>query len=128
MKRRAYKRAIARSFSPAVKGCKFSGPSRQQRTMIETGITVASPVLAPSEEELSALPIWTFTLGVFALLTFGLTALPSIICGHLALARERACRRRSFAKSVALAGLVIGYVGVAVFGTWTVVLVRHLWQ
>ena len=78
----------------------------------------------PSEEELSALPIWAFTLGVFALLTFGLTAVPSIICGHLALARERT--RRSFAKSVAITGLVIGYVGAAVFGTWTAVLIRHL--
>jgi hypothetical protein len=77
-----------------------------------------------SEEELSALPIWAFTLGVFALLTFGLTAVPSIICGHLALARERT--RRSFAKSVALTGLVIGYLGAAVFGTWTAVLIRQL--
>ena len=77
-----------------------------------------------SEEELSALPIWAFTLGVFALLTFGLTAVPSIICGHLALARERT--QRSFAKSVALTGLVIGYVGVTVFGTWLVVIARSL--
>ena len=83
----------------------------------------ANPNLA-SEEELSALPIWAFTLGVFALLTFGLTAVPSIICGHLALARERT--RRSFAKSVALTGLAIGYVGVAVFGTWLVVIARSL--
>ncbi len=83
----------------------------------------ANPKLS-SEEELSALPIWAFTLGVFALLTFGLTAVPSIICGHLALARERT--RRSFAKSVALTGLVIGYVGIAVFGTWLVVMARHL--
>ena len=81
--------------------------------------------MAPSsEEELSALPIWAFTLGVFALLTFGLTAVPSIICGHLALARERT--RRSVGKSVALVGLGIGYVGAAIFGTWTAVLIRHL--
>jgi hypothetical protein len=94
--------------------------------MIDNGTTIASPVLAPPQDEISALPIWTFTLGVFALLTFGLTAVPSIICGHLALARERTSRRRSFAKSVALAGLVIGYAGAVVFGTWTAVLVRHL--
>jgi len=87
--------------------------------MIEAGPNIP-------EEELSALPIWAFTLGVFALLTFGLTAVPSIICGHLALAQERA--RRSFAKSVALVGLVIGYLGAAVFGTWTAILIRHLLQ
>ena len=79
-----------------------------------------------SDEELSALPIWAVTLGIFALLTFGLTAVPSIICGHLALARERT--RQSFAKSIARAGLVIGYVGAAVFGTWSAVLIRHLLQ
>lgn len=80
-----------------------------------------------SEEELSALPIWAFTLGVFALLTFGLTALPSIICGHLALARTRNTTNGSLAKSVALVGLVIGYVGAAVLGTWIIVMVRYLW-
>jgi hypothetical protein len=93
--------------------------------MIKTGTTIAS-MPGASDDELSALPIWAFTLGVFALLTFGLTAVPSIICGHLALARERTSRRQSFAKSVALAGLVIGYTGAAVFGTWTAVIIRHL--
>ena len=95
--------------------------------MIETRVTIAS-MPARSDDELSALPIWAFTLGVFALLTFGLTAVPSIICGHLALARERARRGRSFGKSVALVGLVIGYVGAAVFGTWTALMIRNLWS
>jgi hypothetical protein len=95
--------------------------------MIDAGATITS-MQASSEDELPALPIWAFTLGVFALLTFGLTAVPSIICGHLALARERADRPRSFAKSVALAGLVIGYTGAAVFGTWAAVMIRQLWQ
>ena len=78
------------------------------------------------EEELSSLPIWAFTLGVFALLTFGLTAVPSIICGHLALAKTKDVSNRSLAKSVALVGLVIGYVGAAVLGTWIIVMARYL--
>ena len=78
------------------------------------------------EEELSALPIWAFTLGVFALLTFGLTAVPSIICGHLALARAKDAANGSLAKCVALVGLVIGYVGAAVLGTWIIVMARYL--
>ena len=82
--------------------------------------------VATSEEELSALPIWAFTLGVFALLTFGLTAVPSIICGHLALAQTKKASNGSLAKSVALVGLVIGYVGAAVFGTWIIVMARYL--
>jgi hypothetical protein len=78
------------------------------------------------EEELPALPLWAFTLGVFALLTFGLTAVPSIICGHLALARSKGGNKASLGKSVALVGLVIGYVGTAVFGAWIIVMVRYL--
>ena len=95
--------------------------------MIDPGRTIPSR-LSRSEEELSALPIWAFTLGVFALLTFGLTAVPSIVCGHLALARTRGSGRESLAKSVALVGLVIGYAGVALLGAWIVVLARHLLQ
>ena len=82
--------------------------------------------ISPLEEELSALPIWAFTLGVFALLTFGLTAVPSIICGHLALAQTKKATNGSLAKSVALVGLVIGYVGAAVLGTWIIVMARYL--
>lgn len=82
--------------------------------------------VSAAEEELSALPIWAFTLGVFALLTFGLTAVPSIICGHLALAQTRKANNRSLAKSVALAGLVIGYVGAAVFGMWIIAMAGYL--
>jgi hypothetical protein len=89
--------------------------------MIHTRSDIADP-----EEELSALPIWAFTLGVFALLTFGLTAFPSIICGHLALARTKKATNGSLAKSVALVGLVIGYVGAAVLGTWIVVMANYL--
>jgi len=74
-------------------------------------------------EELSALPIWTLTLGVFALLTFGLTAIPSIICGHLALAKTRGSNVRPFEESVTTAGLAIGYVGATVLGIWIAVLV-----
>ncbi len=93
--------------------------------MITSGTTIPARLLQSPEEELSALPIWSFTLGVFALLTFGLTAIPSIICGHMALARARNDRASSLARSVALAGLVIGYAGVAVLGTWLVLAIRY---
>jgi hypothetical protein len=96
--------------------------------MIDAAETISSRALSRPQEELSALPIWAFTLGIFALLTFGLTAVPSIICGHLALAKTRASEPGSLAKSVALAGLVIGYVSVALLGTWIVVLSRNLFH
>jgi hypothetical protein len=96
--------------------------------MMDAAETISSRALPRPQEELSALPIWAFTLGIFALLTFGLTAVPSIICGHLALARTRSSEPGSLAKSVALAGLVIGYVSAALLGTWIVVLSRSFFQ
>jgi hypothetical protein len=83
-------------------------------------------MLDSSEEELSALSIWTFTLGVFALLTFGLTSLPSVICGHVALAKGKNSNGRSLGRCVTLVGLVIGYAGTALFGTSIVAVVRLL--
>ena len=94
--------------------------------MIYPGRTISARVSPRSQEELSALPLWAVTLGIFALLTFGLTAVPSVICGHLALARNRESDGGSFAKSVTLVGLVIGYLGVAVLGTWIAILARYL--
>jgi hypothetical protein len=83
-------------------------------------------ILESPDEELSALSIWTFTLGIFALLTFGLTSLPSVICGHVALARSKNSNGRSLGRCVTLVGLVIGYAGTALFGTSIVAVVRFL--
>jgi len=96
--------------------------------MMDSAEMISSRALSRPQEELSALPIWAFTLGIFALLTFGLTAVPSIICGHLALARTRSSESGSLGKSVALAGLAIGYAGAALLGTWIVVLSRNFFQ
>ena len=74
-----------------------------------------------------ALPLWTFALGLFALLTFGLTSVPAIICGHRALAEARGASDESLGRSVALVGLVIGYVGAILLGTWILLLGRFLW-
>jgi hypothetical protein len=124
MEERTYKRAVALLFPRNF--LQGRGPQPSTRTMI-TFRRALDPHLARSpDEELPALPIWAFTLGVFALLTFGLTALPSIVCGHLALARARKTERGSLTKSVALVSLVIGYVGVAVLVTWLVLTVRYL--
>jgi hypothetical protein len=92
--------------------------------MTESATTISSSLLPPSEEQISALSLWAFTLGVFALLTFGLTAIPSIVCGHRALGRENG----SLAKLIARVGLVIGYLGTAVLGAWIAVLARTVLQ
>ena len=93
--------------------------------MVNGRSAVPSQRFDPSREELSALPIWTVTLGIFSLLTFGLTAVASIICDHLALSRTRGRNGGSFEKTVTTIGLAIGYLGAAVFGLWMAVLMGH---
>jgi Na+-translocating ferredoxin:NAD+ oxidoreductase RnfD subunit len=86
----------------------------------------SSRVYPPIDEELPALSLWTFALGILALLTFGLTSVPAIICGHRAMAHENQSNKGSLGRSVALTGLIIGYVGAALLGTWITVAARLL--
>ena len=79
-----------------------------------------------SHDDLPALPLWTFTLGVLALLTFGLTSVPAIICGHRALAEPRRPNGESLGRYVAVTGLVIGYLGAAILAVWITLLARFL--
>jgi hypothetical protein len=94
--------------------------------MFDSTSSTASTIFAPPDEDLPALPLWTFALGILALLTFGLTSVPAIVCGHKALADASLSNKGSLGRSVAVTGLVIGYVGVALMGTWIIVAARLL--
>ena len=89
-------------------------------------IDYSSATFEPARDDVPALPLWTFALGVLALLTFGLTSVPAIICGHRALAEASQTNKGSLGRSVAITGLVIGYVGAALLGTWIIVAARFL--
>ena len=89
-------------------------------------IDSSSATFDSADDDIPALPLWTFTLGVLAILTLGLTSVPAIICGHRALAETSQLNKWSLARSVALTGLVIGYVGAALFGTSIMFLTRFL--
>lgn len=93
--------------------------------MIDYSSSTSFSLSKPVDDDLPALPIWTFALGVLALLTCGLTSVPAIICGHWALAETRS-NSESLGRSVAIAGLLIGYVGVALLGMWIIVVARFL--
>ncbi len=77
-------------------------------------------------DDLPALPLWTFTLSVLALLTFGLTSVPAIICGHRALAEARRTSGGSLGRYLAVAGLAVGYLGAAFLAGWLTYLGRFL--
>jgi len=94
--------------------------------MIDYGSSIPPQTFETAHDDIPTLPLWTFALGVFAILTFGLTSVPAIICGHRALAETRGASNESLGRSVALTGLIIGYVGVVLLGTWIIILTRFL--
>ena len=94
--------------------------------MIDSSSSATAAALNAENDDLPALPLWTFFLGVFSLLTLGLTSVPAIICGHRALAEIRGPAVGSLGRSVAVTGLVIGYVGAALLGAWIIAVVRVL--
>jgi hypothetical protein len=67
----------------------------------------------PSATE--SLAVWSLVLSLVGLLcTCGLTAIPAVICGHVAISKIGNPPRKS-GKGMAIAGLVIGYIGVLLF-------------
>jgi Na+-translocating ferredoxin:NAD+ oxidoreductase RnfD subunit len=89
-------------------------------------IDYSSATFESARDDLPALSLWTFTLGVLALLTFGLTSVPAIICGHRALMETRESSNGSLGRRIAITGLLIAYVGAALLGTWIILLARFL--
>jgi competence protein ComGC len=63
----------------------------------------------------SPLAIWSLVLGIVAVfLCFGpLAGIPAVICGHLALNKIRGSGGMLKGQGMAIAGLVMGYIGVS---------------
>lgn len=93
--------------------------------MIDYSASASSIAFESSHDDVPALPLWTFTLGVLALLTFGLTSVPAIICGHRALAETKR-PGGALARYVAITGLLIGYFGAALLAVWITLLARFV--
>jgi len=94
--------------------------------MIDYSSSASSIGFEASHDDVPALPLWTFTLGILAILTFGLTSVPAIICGHRALAAAKRPGSEALGRYVALSGLVIGYLGAVLLAAWITVLARFL--
>ena len=84
--------------------------------------TNAEPIGA--DDVVSTPSIWALALGVFSLLTLGLTSIPAIVCGHWALSTPSGPRAASLDRRAAVAGLLIGYVGVMLLATTLTAIVR----
>jgi len=94
--------------------------------MIDYRSSIPSQTFETAHDDMPTLPLWTFALGLFAILAFGLTSVPAIICGHRALAEARGSSNEGLGRSVALTGLMIGYVGAVLLGTWVILLAKFL--
>jgi competence protein ComGC len=84
------------------------------------GIPGAGPLSPPplagqTPTQQNGLAITSFVLGLLSLVCFGfLSGIPAIICGHLARARARRSPGQYGGEGFALAGLIMGYVGLVV--------------
>lgn len=68
----------------------------------------------PNAPKSSALAIWSLVLGILSLVCFYiLTAIPAVICGHLALSRIKRSGGMLTGNGLAIGGLVTGYIGIA---------------
>jgi peptidyl-prolyl cis-trans isomerase B (cyclophilin B) len=71
--------------------------------------------MAPAQP-MSAGAIWGFVLSLLSLLCFGpLTGIPAIIIGHIAYSNIKKSQDTIRGKGFAIAGLIIGYVGILIF-------------
>ena len=78
--------------------------------MSETDPSVSSNPLPPKT---SALAIWSLVLGILSLVCFSIfAAIPGVICGHKALSRIKYSGGTLAGQSLAIAGLITGYLGI----------------
>lgn len=75
-----------------------------------------STVTKPADVQTSRLAIWSLVLGILALLSAGLTAIPAVICGHLSLGKIKRSAGTQSGGGLAIAGLVTGYLGFCILG------------
>jgi hypothetical protein len=78
-----------------------------------TPSAMSEPVLAtpPAQVMTSSLAVWSLVLGIVSLVACGfLTAVPAVICGHMARSRIRLEPQALSGDGMAIAGLVMGYV------------------
>ena len=70
------------------------------------------PVAAP---QTSGVAVASMVLGLLSLFTGCLTALPAIICGHIALSQIKHSMGRLGGRGMAITGLAVGYVFIVLF-------------
>lgn len=65
--------------------------------------------------ETTPLAIWSLVLGLLSFILLGLTSIPAVICGHIALGQIKRSAGALGGGGLAIAGLITGYLMTAVF-------------
>ena len=69
----------------------------------------------PYAPQTSGLAVASMILGILGLFALGLTSLPAVICGHVSLSQIKRSAGRLGGQGMAIAGLVTGYLSMALF-------------
>lgn len=77
---------------------------------------VTGPPPMPAAGKTSGLAVVSLVLGILAIFTAGLMAIPALICGHIARGQIRRSGGRQSGGGLALAGLICGYFGFFILG------------
>jgi hypothetical protein len=93
--------------------------------MIDYSSSTSSGAFEPADDDLAPLPLDIHSRRP-AVLTFGLTSLPAIVCGHRALAETKRLNGESLGRHMAIIGHLIGYFGLVLFGTWFMLVAEFL--
>ena len=86
-----------------------------------TALAAPPPVPSTAQPKTPAGAIWSLVLGILGLICFcfgPLAAIPAVICGHITLGRIKRSEGELTGNGMALAGLITGYVGIALMLIW----------
>lgn len=78
--------------------------------------TNTAPVKAATAPPTSSLAVVSLFFGILGIFIFG--SLIAVICGHVARSRMKANPGTESGEGMALAGLILGYTGLALWGLW----------
>jgi len=67
------------------------------------------------QPETSKLAVWSLVLALAGFILVGLTSLPAVVCGHLALSGIKKSNGRQTGQGLAVAGLICGYLMSVIF-------------
>jgi hypothetical protein len=84
--------------------------------------------VAPGPSSTNGLAVTSLVLGVSFIVLSVIASIPAAILGHVALGQIRRSQGRQGGRALAIAGLVLGYFGIGIFGLGIATQLMGLWQ